>query len=75
MDLMDLLRTAGADKSVGQIAGSVGLGEDKTQDLIGALAPALMRGLQKQTESSGGLSALQGAHHVAQKSMRTTLPL
>ena len=61
MDLMDLLRTAGADKSVGQIAGSVGLGEEKTQDLIGALAPALMRGLQKQTESSGGLAALQGA--------------
>ena len=61
MDLMELLRTAGADKSVGQIAGSVGLGEDKAQDLIGALAPALMRGLQKQTESSGSLSSLQGA--------------
>jgi hypothetical protein len=39
----------------------VGLGEDQTQNLIGALAPALMRGLQKQTESGGGLAALQGA--------------
>ena len=61
MDLMELLQKAGADKSVGQMAGSVGLGESQTKDLIGALAPALMRGLQKQTESSGGMAALQGA--------------
>ena len=61
MDLMDLLRTAGADNSVGQIASSMGLGEDQAQNLIGALAPALMRGLQKQTESGGSLAALQAA--------------
>lgn len=61
MDLMDLLGAAGAETSMGKIAGSVGLGKSQTQDLIGALAPALSRSLQKQTESSGGLAALQNA--------------
>ena len=52
MDLMDLLKSAGADSSLGQIAGSVGIDGSQTKNLVGALAPALMRGLQKQTESS-----------------------
>jgi hypothetical protein len=61
MDLMDLLSAAGADESVGKLAGSVGIGTSDAQNMIGALAPALMRSLQKQAESSGGLEALQGA--------------
>ena len=61
MNLMDLLEAAGADDSIGNIANTAGLGKSQAQDLIGALAPALMRSLQRQTESGGGLEALQGA--------------
>ena len=61
MDLMDLLSAAGADNSVGKIADSVGMGASDAQNMIGALAPALMRSFQKQAESSGGLDALQSA--------------
>lgn len=61
MDLMNLLRSAGADSSLGRIAGTVGIDDSQTQNLVGALAPALMRGLQKQTETSGGIEALQNA--------------
>jgi len=61
MDLMDLLLKTGAGDSVGKLAGSVGLGDSQAKDLIGALSPALMRGLQKQTESSSSLDALQNA--------------
>ena len=61
MDLMDLLSAAGADNSVNKIADSVGIDASDTQNLIGALAPALMRSFQKQAESSGGVEALQSA--------------
>ncbi len=61
MDLMDLLKSAGANNSLGQVAGSLGLDSSQTENLVGALAPALMRSLQKQTTSSGGLEALQRA--------------
>lgn len=61
MDLMDLIGKAGGAKSLGNLAGSLGLDSSKTGALVGALAPALMRGMQKQTESSSGLSALTSA--------------
>ena len=61
MDFMDLLLKAGAGDSVGQLADSVGLDKSQSSDLIGALAPALMRGLQKQTESENDLAGLQNA--------------
>ena len=61
MDLMDLLGAAGADSSIGKIADSVGIDAADTQNLIGALAPALMRSFQKQAESGGGIEALQNA--------------
>ena len=61
MDLMELLKSAGAGDSLGEVAGSVGLGNADAERLVGALAPALMRGLQKQTESDDGLQSLQRA--------------
>ena len=61
MDLMDLLVKTGGGQSVSQLAGTVGLQESQASDLIGALAPALMRGFQKQTESGSGLAGLQDA--------------
>lgn len=58
MNLMDLLQQAGARGSVDELAGSVGIPASKAEDLIGALSPALVRSLQKQAQSSGGLEAL-----------------
>lgn len=61
MDLMDLLKQADGGNSVDQLAGAVGIPGSKAQDLIGALSPALVRSLQKQAQSRGGLEALQDA--------------
>ena len=61
MDLMDLLKQADSGNSVDQLAGAVGIPGSKAQDLIGALSPALVRSLQKQAQSRGGLEALQDA--------------
>jgi hypothetical protein len=58
---MELLKSAGAGDSLGEVAGSVGLGNADAERLVGALAPALMRGLQKQTETDDGLQSLQRA--------------
>lgn len=61
MDLMDLLQKAGGAGSLGSLASGLGLDNSKTNDLVAALAPALMRGVQKQTQGDGGLSALKTA--------------
>jgi hypothetical protein len=61
MDLMDLIGKAGGEESLGNLGAKLGLDESSTGALVGALAPALMRGMQKQTESSDGLSGLAGA--------------
>lgn len=61
MDLLDLLKSTGGDNSIGELAGAVGLGSSDTNKLIGALAPALMSGLQKNTADDSGLAGLQSA--------------
>lgn len=61
MDLMDLLKSAGGSDSIDQLAGAVGLGSSETSTLVATLAPALMRGLQKNTESDDGLAGFQRA--------------
>jgi hypothetical protein len=61
MDLMDLLQKAGGEKSLGSMASGLGLDASKTGALVGALAPALMRGVQKQAQAEGGLKALKKA--------------
>lgn len=67
MNLLDLLDSAGGKQSLQSLAGNLGLDSSKTNDLISALAPALMGGLQKQTSSDDGLSkfkdALQNGKH------------
>lgn len=67
MNLTDLLDMAGGKGSVGQLAGAIGLGDSQAKDLIGALSPALMRSIQKQSQedsSRAGLeSALAGGSH------------
>lgn len=67
MDLTDLIAMAGGESSIEKMAGSLGLDRSSATDLIGALSPALSKGLQKQGQASGGLDALQdilksGAH-------------
>ena len=61
MDLQDLLGAAGAMDSLGKLAGEIGIGESQATDLVGALSPALMRSLQKQTQSADSLGGLAGA--------------
>jgi len=67
MDLLDLLNSVGGNKSLGNLAGSLGLGTSKTNDLIGALAPALLGAMKNQAKSPEGLSnfsnALQKGKH------------
>ncbi len=60
MDLLDLLKAAGGDNSIGQLAKSVGLGDSDTSKLVKSLAPALMGSLQKSA-GGGGLAGLAGA--------------
>jgi len=61
MDLMDLLKATGGGDSLGQMAKTVGLGSDDTSNLVKALAPALMRGVQKNTADDNGLAGLRRA--------------
>jgi len=61
MDLMDLLTKSGGDKSLGSLASGLGLDASKTSQLVSALAPALMRGVQKQAVAEGGLDVLKKA--------------
>ena len=61
MDFMDLLKAAGGDNSIGQLAKTVGLGSADTSKLVAALAPALMRGMQKNTADDNGLAGLRRA--------------
>ena len=67
MNLLDLLDSTGGQKSLGSLASSLGLDASTTNKLVGALAPALMGSLQKQTSSQDGLDgfkkALQNGKH------------
>lgn len=61
MDLMDLLKGAGGDAGIGAISKSLGLSSGDTGSLLKALAPAMTRGFQRQSESSDGLAGLAAA--------------
>jgi hypothetical protein len=61
MDFMYLLNAAGGSDSLGQLATTVGLGSKDTSKLVEALAPALMRGMQKNTADDSGLAGLRRA--------------
>lgn len=61
MNLLDLLDSAGGQKSLGSLASNLGLDASTTNNLVGALAPALMGAMQKQTSSQDGLDGLKNA--------------
>jgi hypothetical protein len=61
MDLLKLLDNVGGAQSLGNLAGNLGLDASKANDLVGAVAPALMNGLKKQAGAEGGLAGLTKA--------------
>ena len=61
MDLLKLLDNVGGAQSLGNLAGTLGLDASKANDLVGAIAPALMDGLKKQAGAEGGLAGLTKA--------------
>lgn len=67
MNLMELLEAGGGGKSIGALAKQLGIGGADTGKLVEALSPALMRGVQKQTERpdtmAGLTQALAGGGH------------
>ena len=67
MNLLEMLESVGGTQSLGNLAGSLGLDASKANDLVGAIAPALMDGLKKQAGAEGGLAgftkALQTGGH------------
>jgi hypothetical protein len=64
---MDLLEQGGGGDSVSALSRQLGLGGAETGNLVEALAPALMKGLQNQTRSADSLDgltkALAGGQH------------
>lgn len=61
MKFLDLLEASGGGDSVGKLASAVGLGSSDASQLVEALGPALMRGLQKNTASDDGVAGLRRA--------------
>ena len=61
MNLMDLLEQSGGGGSVSALSKQLGLGGSETSSLIEALAPALTKGLQQQTQSADTLQSLTNA--------------
>ena len=61
MDLLKTIMEAQGGASVDQIASKLGLDKSAVSGVIGALAPALGKGLASSTQSTGGLDSLLGA--------------
>ncbi len=61
MDILESILSAGNGGVVAQIAAKLGIPESVAKQAISALAPALSRGLQRNTQKPGGLDSLFGA--------------
>lgn len=61
MNLFELLGKSDGANSLGRVGSELGIGSSDMGGLIGAVAPALLRGFQRNTESDSGLGALQAA--------------
>ena len=61
MDLLKTIMEAQGGASVDQIAQKLGLDKSAVSGVMGALAPALGKGLANNTQASGGLDSLLGA--------------
>lgn len=68
MDLMDLLKAAGGDSSIGTLSQRLNLDSSQTRSMLEAVAPAFKRSLQKEASSPDKLASLakaleRGDHH------------
>lgn len=61
MNLMDILESTAGRSSVNELGKEFGLGQSEAGDLFAAVAPALLRGLQKQTDTDDGARSLKRA--------------
>jgi hypothetical protein len=61
MNLLETLLKGGDGGVVKEIAKGLGVGEDDARKGVSALAPALARGMSRNTKQEGGLEALLGA--------------
>ena len=61
MNLLETILGAQNGGAVNEIARQFGLNDGQVKDVIGQLAPALGRGLQENSRSTGGLEALTKA--------------
>jgi len=61
MNLLETLLNASDGGVVKEIAKGLGVGEDDARKGVSALAPALARGMSRNTKQEGGLEALLGA--------------
>ena len=61
MNLLNILLDSQNSPAVGQIAKNFGMSESAARDAIAEMAPALMRGMQRNTAHPQGLEELMGA--------------
>jgi len=61
MNILETVLKAAGGQAVSAIAKNFGINGSQATDVIGQLIPALSRGMQKNTQSSGGLDGLIGA--------------
>ncbi len=61
MNLLDIVLNSQNGALVQQVAKNFGIGESDARNAIGQILPAINRGLQKNSSSPDGLSALLGA--------------
>ena len=61
MNPLEMILGAAGGGVLNQIAGQFGLNPNQAQSAIGALLPALMGGVQRNTQQEGGLESLLGA--------------
>jgi hypothetical protein len=61
MNPLEMIMGAAGGGVLNQVAGQFGLNQSQAQSAIGALLPALMGGVQRNTQQQGGLESLLGA--------------
>lgn len=61
MNPLEMILGAAGGGVLNQVAGQFGLNQNQAQSAIGALLPALMGGVQRNTQQQGGLESLLGA--------------
>ncbi|XOV85542.1 MAG: DUF937 domain-containing protein [bacterium] len=61
MDLLKTIMAAQGGASIDQIAQKLGLDKSAVEGVMGAIAPALGKGIANNTQAAGGLDSLLGA--------------